>query len=193
MIHRRQLVMSLLTDRPDHLLAVSGLGSSTWDLSAAGNDAHNFCFIGAMGQAVPFALGLAIAQPDKRVVVVTGDGDMLMSMGVLATIANRAPANLVVLVLDNESYVETGRQPTATAGRTDLEAVARACGIGTTCKITQEHEVQALREMVYDAQGPVFANVKVIAESLPLVFPYSFDGVTAMNRFRAAVLGEEVS
>ena len=115
MLHRRPLVKALLEDRPENLLAVSSLGSSTWDLTAAGEDARNFRFIGAMGQAGPFALGLAMAQPDKRVLLLPGDGELLMGLGALATIANQAPTNLAIVVLDNEAYVETGSQPTATA------------------------------------------------------------------------------
>lgn len=188
MIHRRPAIRSLVDARPDHLLVVSGLGSSTWDLSAAGDDPRNFCFIGAMGQAGPFALGLATARPSKRVALITGDGELLMSLGVLATIANRAPANLAVIVMDNESYIETGGQPTATAGPTDLEAVARGAGIGETCTIHEESELDMLRERMLNAPGPFFANVKVVAEALPLVFPHSFDGVAAIDRFRAASL-----
>ena len=120
MLHRRPTVKFLLENRPDDLLAVSGLGSSTWDLTAAGDDARNFCFIGAMGQAGAFALGLAMAKPDKRIALFTGDGELLMSLGILATIANQSPRNLAILVMDNEAYVETGGQPTATAGATNL-------------------------------------------------------------------------
>ena len=150
--------------------------------------AKNFRFIGAMGQAGAFALGLAMAQPDKRVVLFTGDGEMLMGLGVLATIANQAPSNLVILVLDNESYVETGNRPTATAGPTDLEAVARGCGILNTCTIRNDSEVHMLMDVVFDAPGPAFVNAKVVAETLPLVLPDSFDGVTAINRFREAAV-----
>jgi thiamine pyrophosphate-dependent acetolactate synthase large subunit-like protein len=186
MLHRRPLVKFILEDRPQDLLAVSGLGTSTWDLTASGDDARNFCFIGAMGQAAPFALGLALAQPGKRVLLVTGDGDMLMSLGALATIANKAPANLAVLVMDNEAYVETGGQRTATAGPTDLEAIARGAGIANTMTVTEESAKEALREFARNAPGPAFANVKVHPEALPLVFPHSFDGATAINRFREA-------
>lgn len=189
MLERRALVARLVGDRPDHLLAVSSLGSSTWDLTAAGDDARNFCFIGAMGQAAPFALGLAMAQPEKRVLIIAGDGEMLMGLGSLATIANQAPANLAIVVLDNESYVETGSQPTATAGPTDLEAVARGCGIATCFTIRDDGEVPRLIEAVRTTPGPVFAVAKISAEALPLVFPHSFDGATAVNRFREAATG----
>jgi thiamine pyrophosphate-dependent acetolactate synthase large subunit-like protein len=186
MLHRRPLVKDLLEGRPEHLLCVSSLGTSTWDLSAAGDNARNFMFIGAMGQAGPFALGLAMAQPEKRVLLLAGDGELLMGLGAIATIANQAPANLAVLALDNEAYVETGGQPTATAGATDLEAVARGCGIATTCTVTKESETGKLRALLFEAPGPVFALVKVHAEALPLVFPKTFDGATAINRFRDA-------
>lgn len=186
MIKRRPAVKYLLEDRPANLLAVSGLGSCTWDLTASGDDARNFCFIGAMGQAGPFALGLALAQPDKRVVLFTGDGEILMGLGALATIANQAPPNLAIVVMDNESYVETGGQPTATASGTDLEAVARGCGIATARTVTRDDELESLRDFMRSAPGPAFANVKVAAEALPLAFPHSFDGVTAINRFRGA-------
>lgn len=193
MLHRRPLVKALLQNRPANLLAVSSLGSSTWDLNAAGDDARNFGFIGAMGQAGPFALGLAMAQPKKRVVLFSGDGELLMSLGVLATIANQTPTNLAIVVLDNEAYVETGSQATATAGPTNLETVARGCGITTTRTITKENEIDSLRDLIYYAPGPVFANVKIIAEALPLAFPYSFDGVTTMNRFRDAAIKSKES
>jgi thiamine pyrophosphate-dependent acetolactate synthase large subunit-like protein len=192
MLHRRLVVNALLEQRPPQLLAVSSLGSATWDLTAAGDDARNFCFIGAMGQAAPFALGLAMAQPAKRVVLLSGDGELLMSLGVLATIANRAPSNLAIVVLDNESYAETGGQPTATAGPTDLEAVARGCGISNTCTITEQNEISELCNNVHNATGPFFADVKIVVEPLPLALPHTFDGATAINRFRSAVLDEDV-
>jgi thiamine pyrophosphate-dependent acetolactate synthase large subunit-like protein len=188
MLHRRPTVNFLLEDRPANLLAVSGLGSSTWDLSAAGDNVCNFGFIGAMGQAAPFALGLALAQSDKRVVLFTGDGEILMSLGILATIANVAPENLSIVVLDNEAYCETGGQPTATAGPTDLEQIARGAGFANTRSVTHESELPALREIIRGTSGPNFANIKIVAEELPLVFPHSFDGVTAINRFRDAAI-----
>ncbi|MEM7405447.1 MAG: thiamine pyrophosphate-dependent enzyme [Pseudomonadota bacterium] len=190
MLNRRPLVEFLLAERPDDLLVVSGLGSSTWDVTAAGDDPRNFCFIGAMGQAGPFALGLAMAQPDKRVLLITGDGELLMGLGVLATIANEDPMNLAIAVMDNGAYVETGGQATATAGRTDLEMVAKGAGISATRTVRDESELPALRDWFYTASGPVLANIKIVPEALPLVFPHSFDGVTAMNRFRDAATTE---
>ena len=188
MLRRRPSIAFLLEDRPPGLLAVTGLGSCTWDLSAIGDHPRNFCFNGAMGQAAPFALGLALAQPECRVVLFTGDGELLMSLGVLATIASQAPANLAVVVLDNESYFETGGQSTATAGATDLAAIARGAGFPDARTLTRCTELPALRQALYDAPGPLVAVLKVKVEELPLTLPHALDGVTAINRFRDAVL-----
>ena len=187
MMQRRTLVAALLENRPADMVVVSSLGNPTWDVASVGDNALNFNFIGAMGQAGPFALGLAMARPEKRIVLFAGDGELLMSLGVLATIANQAPANLAVVALDNESYVETGSQPSATAGPTDLEAVARACGFVHTRAVVDETPLDDIRVMVWEGEGPLFVNIKIVAEALPLVFPYSFDGAMAMNRFRGAV------
>ena len=187
MMQRRTLVAALLENRPADMVVVSSLGNPTWDVASVGDHALNFNFIGAMGQAGPFALGLAMARPEKRIVLFVGDGELLMSLGVLATIANQAPANLAVVALDNESYVETGSQPSATAGPTDLEAVARGCGFVHTRSVVDETSLDDIRVMVWEGEGPLFVNIKIVAEALPLVFPYSFDGAMAMNRFRGAV------
>ena len=187
MMQRRTVVAALLENRPADMVVVSSLGNPTWDVASVGDHALNFNFIGAMGQAGPFALGLAMARPEKRIVLFVGDGELLMSLGVLATIANQAPANLAVVALDNESYVETGSQPSATAGPTDLEAVARACGFVHTRSVVDETPLDDIRVMVWEGEGPLFVNIKIVAEALPLVFPYSFDGAMAMNRFRGAV------
>ena len=141
-----------------------------------------------MGQAAPFSLGLALARPERRVVLFTGDGDLLMSLGALATIANQQPPNLALVILDNESYLETGAQPTATAGATDLTAIARGAGFPDARTITQHSELPALRRALHDAAAPLFAVLKVAVEDLPLTLPHALDGVTAINRFRDAVL-----
>ena len=187
MRQRRTVVAALLENRPADMVVVSSLGNPTWDVASVGDHALNFNFIGAMGQAGPFALGLAMARPEKRIVLFVGDGELLMSLGVLATIANQAPANLAVVALDNESYVETGSQPSATAGPTDLEAVARACGFVHTRAVVDETPLDDIRVMGGAGAGPRFVKIKIVAEALPLVFPYSFDGAMAMNRFRGAV------
>ena len=128
LLDRRQVVSTLLADRKDALV-VAGLGASTYDLAAAGDNARNLYLWGAMGGAVMIGLGLALAQPKLPVVVVTGDGEMLMGMGSLATVGLQKPKNLSILVLDNEAYGETGGQVSHTSAAADLVGVARACGI----------------------------------------------------------------
>jgi len=135
MLHRRPLVKSLLDSRPGHALVVTGLGSSTWDLAASGDHAGNFHFIGAMGQAGPFALGLAMAQPGKRVILFTGDGEMLMGLGVLATIANIAPllgflGTVVGMILSFEVIAEQGlNDPGAVAKGISVALLTTAYGL----------------------------------------------------------------
>jgi thiamine pyrophosphate-dependent acetolactate synthase large subunit-like protein len=187
MLHRRDVVNQLLQPRDASLLVVSGLGSPTWDVAASGNDVRNFNFIGTMGQAGPFALGLALAQPNKRVLLITGDGELLMGLGVLATIGSVQPENLAIVVLDNEAYAETGGQPTATHGRTDLAAVAEACGFDHTCTVAREADLADALALVHEPTGPILVVAKVLLEPLPMKFPYSFDGVAAINRFRGAI------
>ena len=126
-LDRRTAVAVLLEGRED-VLVVPGLGSATWDCAALGDNPLHFSLWGAMGNASMIGLGLALAQPARRVLVLTGDGDMLMGLASLATIATQAPANLAIVVLDNERHGETGMQPTHTAHRTDLAAAAAACG-----------------------------------------------------------------
>src|SRR5579871_1354635 len=128
LLDRRQVVFSLLADRKDAIV-VGGLGASTYDIAAAGDHDRNLYLWGAMGGAVTMGLGLALAQPKLPVVVITGDGEMLMGMGSLATVGLQKPGNLSIIVLDNESYGETGGQASHTGTNTDLVGVARACGI----------------------------------------------------------------
>ena len=188
MLNRREVVREVLENRPANLFAVSGLGSPSWDVAAAGNHENDFQFIGAMGQAGPFALGLALVQPEKRIVLITGDGELLMSLGILATIGNQAPTNLSILILDNGAYLETGGQPTATAGKTDLSKIAQACGFSTTAQFSKENEMSTLVDYVRKESGPSLAVAKISQEKPPMRFPFSFDGVTAINRFRERIL-----
>src|SRR5690349_191546 len=125
MLHRRDVVRTLLRERKD-LLVVAGLGSTAWDITAAGDHDLSFPLWGAMGQAAMIGLGLALAQPKRRVLVITGDGEMLMGLGALATIGVQQPRNLTVVVIDNERYGETGMQRTHTAHGVDMAAAARA-------------------------------------------------------------------
>src|SRR2546427_6720421 len=128
MMRRREVVKKLLENRGD-LLVIAGLGSTAWDITAAGDSPLSFPLWGAMGQASMMGLGLALAQPKRRVLVITGDGEMLMGLGSLATIGVQKPENLSVVVIDNERYGETGMQTTHTASGVDLSAVARGGGL----------------------------------------------------------------
>ncbi|MDJ0608598.1 MAG: thiamine pyrophosphate-dependent enzyme [Kiloniellales bacterium] len=188
-LRRREVVARLLEDRGG-LLVVSGLGSPTWDVAAVGDHPGNFPLWGAMGGAAMIGLGLALAQPGRRVLVITGDGEMLMGLGSLATIAVMRPSNLAVVVLDNERYGETGMQPSHTAGATDLAAAARAVGIAEAATLRSEAELEAAIPLIRVAEGPVFQAVKVRAEELAFVLPEK-DGVTLKKRFRTAVLGRK--
>ena len=185
-LRRREVVSQLLKDRGD-LLVVAGLGSTAWDITAAGDSPLSFPLWGAMGQAAMMGLGLALAQPKRRVLVITGDGEMLMGLGSLATIGVQQPGNLTVVVIDNERYGETGMQRTHTADGVDLAAVAAACKFEHADTVTDE--LAPLRELIYRTSGPNFAAVKVADEKLPLVLP-PHDGVLLKARFRRALLGE---
>jgi thiamine pyrophosphate-dependent acetolactate synthase large subunit-like protein len=185
-LRRREVVQQLLEKRGE-LLVVAGLGSTAWDITAAGDAPLSFPMWGAMGQAAMIGLGIALAQPKHRVLVVTGDGEMLMGLGALATIGVQQPANLTVVVIDNERYGETGMQRTHTADGIDLAAVALACKFKHA--ITATDGTGSVRELVYSMPGPNFAAVKVIDEKLPLVLPPN-DGVLLKARFRRALLGD---
>ena len=186
-LKRRDVVAQLLAERGD-LLVVAGLGSTAWDCTAAGDHPLTFPLWGAMGQAAMMGLGLALAQPSRRVLVVTGDGEMLMGMGSLATIAVQRPENLSVVVIDNERYGETGMQATHTAFGIDLAAVARACGFPHASTLNREAEIAALRAAIHAQPGPNFATVKVVAEKVPIILPPR-DGGLLRARFRRALLG----
>ena len=187
-LDRRDVVARLLADRAD-LLVVSGLGSATYDFAAAGDDPRNFYLWGAMGGTAAIALGLALAQPDKPVLGITGDGDLLMGLGTLSTIGAQAPANLTIIVLDNEAYGETGAQPSATAHGTDLTAIARASRMNTVAEITDMAAVDALATRLHAGDGPLFASIKIAPGAAARVLP-SRDGAYLRDRFRNAVLGD---
>ena len=167
---------------------IAGLGSTAWDVTAAGDRPLNFPLWGAMGGAAMVGLGLALAQPDRRVLVITGDGELLMGLGSLATVAVQRPGNFALVVFDNERYGETGMQPTHTAHGVDLAAVARACGFRTTGTLREQREVEAALPAIRTAPGPVLYVAKVRAEPLPFALPPR-DGALLKDRFRHALLG----
>jgi thiamine pyrophosphate-dependent acetolactate synthase large subunit-like protein len=185
-LDRRAAMATLVADRGDDLLVVPGLGSTTWDLAAAGDDPRNFYLWGAMGGAAMIGLGLALAQPKRRVAVVTGDGEMLMGLGSLATIGLQRPANLAISGFDNGVYGETGGQPSHTQKGADLVGVARACGIPMCLDVHDEAALAGLAGRLKGLGETLFARVAISAEEPPRVLPEK-DGVALKRRFRAAI------
>jgi thiamine pyrophosphate-dependent acetolactate synthase large subunit-like protein len=186
-LERRAVMRALVADRND-LLVVAGLGSTTYDLAAAGDHPLNFYLWGAMGGATMIGLGLALARPARPVLVATGDGEMLMGLGALATVAVQRPKNLAIIVIDNERYAETGLQETHTAYGCDLPGIATAAGFESVHAVRTEAELLKLIPLLHRATGPLFASIKVTPDRPPFVLP-SNDGVYIKNRFREALLG----
>jgi thiamine pyrophosphate-dependent acetolactate synthase large subunit-like protein len=182
-LERRAVVSRLLRDR-DGLLVVTGLGSPSYDVHAAGDHDGNFYLWGAMGAAALVGLGLAQAKPDRTVMVVTGDGEQLMGLGGLATIAIAAPANLVIVVLDNGHYGETGMQRSHTGLGIDLASIARAAGFAGAVTVTDQAGLESAAQSIRErASGPRLYVVKVKPENLPRSLPPR-DGVHLKNRLR---------
>jgi thiamine pyrophosphate-dependent acetolactate synthase large subunit-like protein len=188
---RRSAIARILADRGD-MLVVTGLGSPTYDCAAAGDHPLNFYLWGAMGSAVTVGLGLALAQPKRRVLVITGDGEMLMGLGALATAAVKRPGNLAILVIDNEHYGETGMQRTHTSTAVDLAGVALAYGFRRSATVRQMRELDDAVPTLHTAKGPILVVLKVSATRDPLVLP-PWDGAFLKSRFRQALLGAQVA
>jgi thiamine pyrophosphate-dependent acetolactate synthase large subunit-like protein len=182
-LSRRHVVASLLRDRGRDLV-VTGLGSPSYDVHAAGDRDNNYYLWGAMGGAALVGLGLAQAQPDRRVLVITGDGEQLMAMGSIATIAVARPHNLSIVVLDNHHFGETGMQMSHTGRGIDLARIAEVCGFAQAGTVWGEDEIEPLcATLRQNADGPRFFVVKIAAENLPRSLP-SRDAVFIKNRFR---------
>jgi thiamine pyrophosphate-dependent acetolactate synthase large subunit-like protein len=181
MLHRRQFVKQLLVDRGD-LLAICGLGSPTYDVAATNDDGANFYLWGAMGSAAMVGLGLALARPDRRVAVFTGDGEMLMGLGGLATIGVKQPLNLAMVVLDNGHYGETGMQPSHTNSGISLVDVALGCCFKEARSFGEAEETPAARKMLYSQPGPLFIHARVDAQEIEQVLPER-DGVILVRNF----------
>jgi len=185
-LSRRSAVARILADRRDTLV-VTGLGSPTYDCAAVGDHPLNFYLWGAMGSAVSVGLGLALAQPERRVLVLTGDGEMLMGLGTLATVAVKRPHNLAVVVIDNEHYGETGMQRSHTSAGVDLAGIALTCGFRWTTTVKQATELDKIVPILHTAEGPIVVVMKVSSNRDPLVLP-PWDGALLKSRFRQALL-----
>ena len=190
-LDRRAAVARLLRPRKNELV-ITGLGSPTFDVAAAGDTPLNFYFWGAMGGATMAGLGLALAQPRRRVLVITGDGEMLMALGSLATIACENPGNLAIVVIDNERYGETGMQMSHSARGIDLTAIAKAAGFPKAYTVRKESEIDGLANHVFASSGLLFAVIKVAAKPAPVCLPPR-DGPYLRSRFREALLGTDAN
>lgn len=188
-LSRRDAVSRVLRERGDALV-VSSLGSPSFDVSAAGDSAANFYLWGAMGGAVMVGLGLAFAQPRRRVIVVAGDGEMMMGLGSLATVAVERPANLSVVVLDNEHYGETGMQPSHSGRGVDLVGVASAVGFASARIVRTAQELEASLPAILRDPGPAFIVIKVTTDPMPTCLPPR-DGPWLRSRMRELLLGDD--
>jgi len=184
-LNRRKVVAELLEDR-GNLIVSTGLGSATYDVMAAGDHDRNYYLWAAMGSAAMVGLGLAMSRPQDSVLVVTGDGEMLMGMGALATIAVQAPKNLTIAVLDNGHYGETGMQRSHAGFGVELDKVANSVNFDWTARITDMNAVQDLRQRIHANSGLNFATIKIDTAEEVRVLP-SRDGVYIKNRVRAAL------
>lgn len=184
-LDRRTVVADILAPRGDALV-ITGLGSPTYDVAAAGDHPLNFYLWGAMGGAAVMGLGLAYAQPRRRVLVITGDGELLMGLGSLVTIGCERPKNLAIVVLDNGHYGETGMQRSHTSLGTDLVAVARGFGIADAFAAARLEQADEIARRIQARQGTAFVQVFVEPDAPPRALPPR-DGPYIKNRFRAAL------
>ena len=186
-LDRRKVVADILKQRGDALI-MPGLGAPTWDCAAVDDHPLTFYSWGGMGGCAMMGLGLALAQPRRRVLVITGDGELLMGLGSLATIGVEKPRNLAVIVIDNEHYGETGMQPTHTRHGVDIPAMARAAGFRSAGTVYSAQQLKTWIPRFYRQPGPVFCSIKVTTAPAPLVLPVR-EGSALKHRFREALLG----
>lgn len=184
----RQAAVPALIGRHEDFLIVSGLAGTSRDVAALTRDgAHTYTMAGAMGGACMIGLGLALARPDKRVLAVTGDGELLMNVGALATIAVMNPPNLAILCVDNGHYGETGYQKSHTSLGVDLEKIAAGSGIEATRTIASQADLVDGSRLLREANGTAFVLLRVKPTEPPAV-KRNMDPTACRNRFRAALL-----
>ena len=187
-LDRRDAVPALVGRHEDFLI-VSGLAGTSRDVAAlTGDGAHTYTMAGAMGGACMIGLGLALALTDRRVLVVTGDGELLMNVGALATIAVMNPPNLAILCVDNGHYGETGYQKSHTSLGVDLEKIAAGSGIKATRTIGAQEELVDGARLLREGNGTAFVVLRVKPTDPP-AFKRNMDPSACRNRFRAALLG----
>jgi phosphonopyruvate decarboxylase len=187
-LDRREAVPALVNRHEDFLI-VAGLAGSARDIAAMTDDGnHVYALAGAMGAAAMMGFGLALAQPERRVLVVTGDGELLMNVGALATIAVENPPNLSILCVDNGHYGETGYQKSHTSLGVDLERMAIGAGIKATRTVSREDQIADASKLIRETNGTAFVCLRVKATDPPS-YRRLLDPAACRNRFRAALLG----
>ena len=189
-LNRRLVISELLKERENSLI-VNGLGGTCWDVASLGANDLNFYVWGGMGNACMIGLGLALSQPDKKVIVITGDGEMLMGIGSLATIALKQPKNLSIVVFDNELYGETGNQKTHTAYCTNLSKIAIGSGIINSSIILTQEDLLSLSLEIHQIKNLSFSVIKINQDQEEIVLPIR-EGAFIKSRFRRALLGEKI-
>jgi thiamine pyrophosphate-dependent acetolactate synthase large subunit-like protein len=187
-LDRRQAVPALIGRHEDFLI-IAGLAGTAKDVAALTNDgAHGFAMAGVMGAAAMMGLGLALAQPARRVLVVTGDGELLMNVGALATISVIDPPNLSILCVDNGHYGETGYQKSHTSLGVDLEKMAVGAGIKRTCTVAEEAQIAEGARLIREGNGTAFVVLRVKPTDPPR-FKRNLDPALTRLRFRQALSG----
>ena len=189
-LNRRLVISELLKERENSLI-VNGLGGTCWDVASLGDNDLNFYVWGGMGNACMIGLGLALSQPDKKLIVITGDGEMLMGIGSLATIALKQPKNLSIVVFDNELYGETGNQKTHTAYCTNLSKIAIGSGIINSSIILTQEDLLSLSLEIHQIKNLSFSVIKINQDQEEIVLPIR-EGAFIKSRFRRALLGEKI-
>ena len=188
-LDRREALPALIGRHEDFLI-VAGLAGTARDIAAlTENAAHGFTMGGAMGGACMIGLGLALAQRDRRVLVVTGDGELLMNVGALATIALMNPPNLSIICVDNGHYGETGYQKSHTSLSTDLEKMASGAGIKLTRTVQRAADIPSGAQFLRQGNGTVFVLLRVNTGEPP-VYKRIWDPVVNRVQFRAGLLGK---
>ncbi|MEK9685135.1 MAG: thiamine pyrophosphate-dependent enzyme [Rhodospirillaceae bacterium] len=184
-LKRREVVHRILENRGDAAV-ITGIGNASHDVASAGDNSLNMYLFGVMGGAVMTAFGVAIAQPNRRVLVITGDGELLAGIGSLATVGVERPDNLSIIVIDNQAYGATGGQLTHTAAGVDLVGIAKASGIKRSELLQSWEDVERCVGEIYGGEGPFFGVVKVSSAQEPRVNVPN-DGTLTARRFRGAI------
>lgn len=180
-MNRSDLTKRLVGQLKREEAVVAGIGNANFDLWTSGQRPQNFYMLGSMGLAIPIALGVAIAQPQRHVIALEGDGSLLMQLGCLATVAMRAPKNLTMVVWDNGIYQITGGQPTASASAADLVAIARGAGVANSAWAADEDDFDRLFAAALKEGGPSLIAVRT--DNKPGVGTTDRDPVQIRARF----------